>query len=252
MRAHRWIRALALVAVSAFVGATIATNVAESEGGALAHPEPLGKKKYIVLMADAVLPLSEAMEPRGELFQRQVMKRTPEEVSAYKAKAVSFFGERFGLDFSSGDSAQGTTLMHIVSSPKVNYRAYTISGETVPASGWEVRDLSYVAVVGPGGATLHGTWGGSAGRAVPEGSLIPFGDYYIAAEAPDGARRDPIVIHYEAIVPVPPLAPGTNPAFACDLASPEFGRGEAFGAIDIRSRPDGKSHHRIRNVLTFP
>jgi hypothetical protein len=250
---RKWFRSVALVAISALVGAGFATTVAGgSESNASSPPAPLGKAKYLVYLADATLSLSEIVEFRGDLMEREVMKKTPEEIAEFKSQAVSFFRDHYGLDFSAGDSSGSTTLMHVISSPKLNYRAYTVSGERVPASGWEVRDHVWLVAVGPGGTTLHGTWGGSAGRTVPEGTALAFGEYSIAVEKPDGSPGKPIDIHFETIAPVPPMAIGTNPAFACDLTSPDFGRGEAFGAIDIRPRPDGKVHYRVRNVLTFP
>jgi hypothetical protein len=243
----------ALLAIFALASAAFVTTVAGgSKSSASVTPAPLGKTKYIVFMADGILPVSQAVEPLSDAFLRDVMKETPEETAAYKARAIAFFEERFGLDFSSGDSAQGVTLVHIIASPKLNYRAYTVSGESVPATGWKVRDTAWYAVVGAGGTTLRGTWGGSVGKVVPEGASIPFGDYRIEVEAPDGSPGKPIDMHFQGNAPIPPLAPGTNPVFSCELFSPEFGHGEAFGVTDIRPRPDGQVHFRVRNVLTFP
>ena len=253
MRSLRTLRTIALVAVSALAGAALATTMAgeDTAGGSPATPAPLGKAKYIVYLADGVLDPAEAVQPRGDYFQREIMKRTPEQIAQNKAEAVAFFRERFGLDFSSGDSIPGATLIASLYSPKMNYRAYTVSGESVPSTGWEVHDGGWLVMVGAGGTTLHGTWGGPEGKAVPEATTIPFGDYHIAVEGSDGSPRDPIVFHYQAIAPVP-LRSGANPLFACELYSPEFGNGEAFAVIDMRPRPDGQVHMRIRNVLTFP
>lgn len=241
----------AVVAIGGRVDPASEQGMAASGGGDRAvTPAPVGHKKYLVFMADGTLPSVEALFGNGEAFQRDVMKRTPAEIAANKREAIDFIRDRFGLDFSSGDSVEGVTLLAFALPTAVNYRAYTISGESVPATGWEVRDGGWAAIVGPGGATLHGGWGGTAGKWVPEGTALPFGEYSIAAEAPDGSPRDPIVFRYQGFSPVAPMV-GSTPMFNCELISREFGRGQALGVYDVRPRVNGTVHMMARNVLTF-
>lgn len=104
----------------------------------------------------------------------------------------------------------------------------------------------------PGGTTLHGDWGGSAGRWVPEGSAIAFGDYSIKVETLDGPDRPPIVMSYKAVEPVLQALNGaTTPLVNCEFFSPEFGQGQGYGVSVMRMRADGKVHQLVRNVLTF-
>ena len=59
---------------------------------------------------------------------------------------------------------EGATLRPFANADRMNYRAYTVSGEAVPAMGWRVRDGGFMDVVGPDGATIRGDWGGPDGR----------------------------------------------------------------------------------------
>jgi hypothetical protein len=213
-------------------------------------PAPLGDRKYLVFMADGILPSPAALLGDGDAFQRDVMKRTPAQVAADKGEAITFFRQRFGVDFSAGDSIDGVTLTPFAVPSAINYRAYTISGESVPAVGWQVHDGGWVGIVGPGGATLHGAWGGTDGRWVPEGTSVPFGNYVVDVEGPKNAHRDPIVLHYQGFIPVLPMV-GSTPMFDCELTSPAFGHGQALGVYDLRTRVDGTVHMMVRNVLTF-
>ena len=249
----RWVWWPAVLAVLALLAATVvvveARRSTESTVAPSTTPTPVGHRKYMVFMIDTVV--SSLNIAPGDAFQRDVMGRTPGQIAENRAEAVGHFEKRFGLDFSGGDAADGAVFIGWAAPPSMNYRAYTMSGESVPATGWQVHDGGWMAAVGPGGATLRGDWGGTAGRWVPEGTFIPIGDYRIDVEAPDGSERPPIFLSYRAFTPVPPLVPGTMPAFSCELASPEFGAGTALGAVDLRQRPDGQLHITTRNVLTF-
>ena len=259
MRRHAVMAMAGIVAiVGAFGAATVGPRMrdtpqrdaAATEAVGAVTPVPIGHKKYMVFMADGHLDSLAAMAGDGESFHRDVMRRTPAEIDANKREAADFFRQRFGLDFSAGDVTDGVMLLPFAMPPKINYRAYTISGESVPATGWEVRDGGWAALVGPGGATLYGGWGGTAGTWVPEGTAMPFGEYSIDVEAPDGTRRDPIVLRYQGFTPVAPMV-GSTPMFNCELTSAEFGRGQALGVFDVRVRGDGTVHMLVRNVLTF-
>jgi len=249
----RWGRWPAVLAVLALLAATVvvveARRSTESTVAPSTAPTPVGYRKYMVFMIDTIV--SSLNVAPGDAFQRDVMGRTTGQIAENRAEAVGHFEKRFGLDFSGGDAVDGAVFIGWAAPRSMNYRAYTMSGESVPATGWQVHDGGWMAAVGPGGVTLHGDWGGTTGRWVPEGTFIPFGDYRIDVEAPDGSERPPIFLSYRALTPVPPLVPGTMPAFSCELTSPEFGRGTALGAVDLRQRPDGQLHITTRNVLTF-
>ena len=245
----RWLAVLVVLAVAAT--AVVVVEVRRSEDSSTptaSTPTPIGHRKYLVFMIDTVVK-NLTFDP-GDDFQRVVMGRTPAEIAHNRAAAVEHLKRRFGVDFSTGDNVDGVTFLGWAAPPATNYRAYTISGESVPAEGWQVHDGGWMGIVGPGGATLHGDWGGSEGRWVPEGTYLPFGDYRIDGEVPDGSLR-PMFLSYRAVQPVPPPMLGTMPSFSCELTSAEFGAGQALGAYDLRQRPDGQFHVVTRNVLTF-
>lgn len=129
-------------------------------------PPPLDFDRYLVFMANGVFSPEEMMRD-GATFQHGVMGRSPEEVAANKAEAVAFFAERFGVDFSTSDHVQGINLFGFELTPDANYRAYTISGETLPSDGWVVRDGD-----GPGWSGPRGSPSTAPG-AVPRAETFP-------------------------------------------------------------------------------
>jgi hypothetical protein len=214
------------------------------------QPTPDGFDKYLVYMAAGVFD-PEAEGPGPEIWHREIMQRSDEEIAENQAQAEAFFMERFGLDFSEVEAVdgvkeiEGVTLRDFMLDPNREYRAYTISDEAVPSEGWVVRDGGWM-VNFENEITLQGNWGGPDGTVVPAGSFVVFGEYNI--DVPGG---EPIIIHYESGSPISPTEEGTM-MFICDLSHPEWGEGLAQGIVNTEELEDGRSHESIRNILTFP
>jgi hypothetical protein len=85
-------------------------------------------------------------------FQKQIMHRSDAQIAEEQAKALAFFKQRFGLDPANGD----VSISMFMFDPRNNYRAYVVSGEAVPSSGWVVRDGGWNATVTSRGARAHG------------------------------------------------------------------------------------------------
>lgn len=222
-----------------------------------AAPAPEGYDQYLVYLMNGVVDAdAPGLPPEGEFFQREIMERTAEEAEAEFRRAEQFFLERFGVDFASVEADDGIKTIDNLSldtegfmlAPERNYRVYTIAGMDVPDEGWEVRDGGWAVMVGEGGATLKGEWGGPDGTEVPAGSMFVFGDYNIDA----GAGNAPILIHYQSSAPIVPTETGVQ-AFSCELTHEEWGTGLANGVIlPPEDLGDGTVKHTVRNVLTFP
>ena len=219
------------------------------------NPPPAPFGKYLVYSAAGVFnPNVPPVE--GDLaawFHGTIMGRTPFEIQQEQAKADQYFQNTFGI--MPGHS------MAFGLDPRNAYTAYFISGENVPREGWVVRDGGFMAVTGDdgsGGMTLHGTWGGPAGRWVPAGSFVVFGDYNIRVTGPGNGNgndkdvRKPIIIHYESAEPIIGNPYQAGILFQCRISHPEFGMGLAQGISIPKSTADGRTIANIRNVLTFP
>ncbi len=233
--------------LSLAIGGYIQTIAAKSKGS----PAPAGLKKYIVFMADGALGPNALPSISGDAFQREIMKRTPAEIEAHKAKAKQYFLEQFGLDFSRAQTVNGVEVIDEASlssyqfNPQQHYRAYTVSGEAVPSEGWEVRDGGYVLFLTKD-TVLHGRYGGAEGKAARASEWMIYGEYNIAAP------NQPIVVQYES--PMPMLYdPHMGMVIDCDLHSAEWGDGKGYGAQAMTmALPDGKNIIPTRNILTFP
>lgn len=213
-------------------------------------PTPEGFRKFLVYIAEG--KAGSITDPEFVLdFQREVYGRDEAAVIAYSIEAKGFFLERFGLDFR-GVSAptpigpweiEGAQMGGSVFSPDNRYTAYVVSEEWVGASGWTVRDSSFNVTLTEN-QTLHGTWGGAAGKPAAAGAAVTFGDYSIKVDRPGASEHgEAIRIHFESGSPIVGDVDGTS-HFVCDLAHPVWGPGHARGVV----LADGA----VRNVLTFP
>ena len=225
-------------------------------GAQSAPPAPEGFDKSLVYMMNGVYdPKDTSNVPDGDTFLREIMGYIDEEVASELDRAEAFFRDRFGLDFAEAEAVDGMKTVEgamldtrgFMVDPRREYRAYIISGESVPAEGWVVRDGGWMASIQEDGATLRGEWGGEDGTEVPGGSFLVFGDYNI------DTGGEPIVIHYESGSPILPMGVDGIMAFSCDLFHEEWGEGRANGTVLAPEElGDGTVKESTRNVLTFP
>jgi hypothetical protein len=236
-------------------GAVLASPAAAFAGrnpsvAGCAVPTPAGFTKFLVYMAEG--NAGSITDPDFVLaFQRDIYGRDETAVAAYAREAMQFFLERFGLDFRSASAPttvgpweiEGAEMQGSVFSPANGYTAYVVSEEAVGPEGWVVRDSSFNVRLTED-QTLHGTWGGRAGKPAKEGSFVVFGDYNIKVDKPGGSERAATIqIHFESGSPITADVDGAF-HFVCDLSHPAWGAGHARGV----GTPDGG----VRNVLTFP
>ncbi|HEY3078727.1 MAG TPA: hypothetical protein VGM69_02355 [Chloroflexota bacterium] len=246
-----------VVILAAAIALTPVTAVGASPGDV--HPVPAGFDRYLVYMANGVFdPATTPDLLPGDIFQKEVMRRSPKQIAQQEALARRFFEQRFGLNLTDGTVSFGSFTFN----PANNYRAYTIAGEAVPSEGWVVRDGGFMAtVVAEGGVALGGQF---AGVHVPNGASVVFGDYNILVGEPDGrakpGRQREIVLHYRSGDPLITDQFGVL-AFRCGLVNAETDlgvtesswAGMAQGLVRPRQQlPDGTVKVSIRNVLTFP
>ena len=207
-------------------------------------PTPTGYDKYITLMANGVyksvdgsILVDGLFEGDGLKFQKYVMGRNNAEIEAWKQRALDFFMERFGVDPIDNEDFYFTGYQI---DPKLDYRAFTISDESVPSSGWEVFDGGYVALVtNPDGITLGGEY---EGVHVPSGAQLVFGEYKIVS---DDYWKKPIYLRYQSVQPV------IGGLIRCEFFSPKYGRGLGGGVNDSRVDEDGVVHGQVNVVVTF-
>jgi hypothetical protein len=221
--------------------------------GGRGAPTPDGFDAYLVYMADGRYDPS-VMGPDGDYFQKDIMGRSDAEIAQNRADAIAFFIERFGIDPDSAEFEDDVMFGSFTFDPRNEYRAYTISGESVPSSGWVVRDGGWsLAITNPDGLTLGGEF---AGTEVPAGTMMVFGEYNIERLGPgnsgkNSAHAEPLIIQYQSGGPIVPNADGSI-MFQCELFSDDFGHGLAQGISAPQMMADGTVQANVRNVLTFP
>lgn len=214
--------------------------------GGCKGPYPDGYDGFLVFMATGAIPVTDSYFLDGTIFQQQIMKRTPAQIAANRAAALNYFSTRFGLV----NAANHPDLLFLgfYADPRIDYRAYVISGYKVPEAGYEVHDGGWIALVtNPNGTTLGGAF---AGRHVPVNTVFSYGDYNIeVTKKGNGPKPDPIIIHYKCNNPLVPTFSGGE-VFDCALESDEFGEGLAQG-VTTPLVEDGILRPNGRTVLTF-
>lgn len=207
---------------------------------------PAGYNGFLVFMATGAIPLADGFFLDGAIFQEQIMKRTPAQISQNRADALAWFQTRFGIV--NADAHPDLSFFGFYVDPRINYRAYVISGRRVPAEGFQVHDGGWLAIVtNPNGMTLGGRF---AGLHVPQNTLFTFGDYNIEVTRPGrGPNPSPLIIHFRCNSPLVPTLTGGE-AFDCSLESEEFGGGLAQG-VSTPVIENGVLRPNGRTVLTF-
>lgn len=208
---------------------------------------PDGYNGFAVFMATGAIPATDSFFLDGAYFQEQIMQRTPAEIAANRAAALDYFADRFGLE--GADNHPDLAFFGFYADPRIEYRAYVVSGRKVPAEGWEVHDGGWIALVtNPAGTTLGGAF---PGRHVPVNTVFSFGDYSIEVTKPGkgGPQPPPIEIAYRCNHPLVLTFTGGE-VFDCALTSAEFGEGLGQG-VTTPLIEDGILRPNGRTVLTF-
>ena len=216
---------------------------------------PDGFSKVLVYMAagkyDPTVPPAE-----GDLamwFHKGIMGRSDEEIEDEKQAAMEYFESQFGVTF---DDDGLPEPMPFGVDPRNEYRVYYISGMDVPSEGWVVRDGGFMVII-PEDMMLHGEWGSDAGKWVPAGSFLVYGDYNIDVTGPGKSGKrpafvEPIIIHYESAEPIVPDEINGVTTFRCTVIGPMGEEGIAQGISKPLEPENGMRQANIRNILTFP
>lgn len=236
------------------LAATILSGSAAAQGRQAASPVPDGFVKYMVFMMNGVFDPNVQAPDTADFYQRSVRGRDDVEIAEHRAEAAAYFLDTFGLDFRSSDFDNGVDFFGFMDARRNNYRAYTISGERVPSSGFLVDGGGWMfAVTDPNGVWLHGRYGGPEGLWVPPGTAGVFGEYVVHLSAGEsGVAREPIVMRFESQRPIIARSDGVV-SFQCALRHPVWGEGVAEGvSVPPKVLPDGRIQVAVRNVVTFP
>jgi len=209
-------------------------------------PYPDGYEGFMVFMATGSIPVTDSFFLDGAFFQETIMGRSPAEIEQNRADALAFFSSQFGIADASNDPDLAFFSFYV--DPRIEYRAYVISGERVPTSGYEVHDGGWIALVtNPDGITLGGEY---PGREVPVNTVFSFGDYSVERTQNGwGPQPDPLVVHYQCNHPLVFTFSGGE-VFDCALESDEFGDGLGQG-VTTPLVEDGVLMPNGRTVLTF-
>lgn len=234
--------------------AVVAADSVTAQGRQAASPTPDGFVKYMVFMMNGVFDPSIPSEDTAEFYQKNVRGRNDLEIAEHRAEAAEYLLQQFGLDFRFADVHGGVSFFGFMDARRNNYRAYTISGERVPSSGFLVDGGGWMfSVTDPNGVRLHGRYGGTEGLWVPAGTSGVFGEYVIHLTAGESDRtRKPIVMRFQSQRPIIARPDGVV-SFQCALWHPVWGEGVAEGvSVPPKVFADGRIQVAVRNVVTFP
>ena len=192
---------------------------------------------------------------------QDVLGRDQAEIGQHLQDAISWSQMNMGLTVTPLDgqgnpvnpNASAWALPYSLRSD-VGVRAYVVSGEKVPSSGWQVRDCGWqIVCVNPNGCPLSNDF---AGQNLNPGSGFAYGDYVILADKSGndddkgkGKKDKKFVLPFTPAALVDQI--GSKVYFTWNIESEDFGTCVAQGMInpkiDINA---GTVKHNIRNTIT--
>lgn len=155
----------------------------------------------------------------GSVFQRDIMKRTHQEIAEEENKAIEFFLERYGIDVFNQDGIKYTGFQL---DPRAHPKVFYASDEHIGEAGWSLSMGGWgVFVVAPDGIVLGGEF---EGMHVPFNTVILYADQFITRE-----DATSFSYHLESDYPTSFDRFGTG-AIKFRIFSEEFGEGFAMGS----------------------
>lgn len=222
---------------------------------------PDGYSKYLTYIANGsydstsshpVVPGCAGGFCDGHYFQTEIMGRDQGTIDTLTDQAAGFFLTRFGIDVNLLENVGRVAFIPFMLDPRLEYRAYVVSGMKAPEEGWVVRDGGWIMLItDPAGYDLGADF---TGVTAPAGSMFFYGEYNIDT----GKSKDNIVISYRAGSPAITNEVGLLP-FSCEVAlqpiTENFPNGTEGLAQGIAKAliPDsnGFLNANVRNTLTF-
>jgi len=254
-----------VAAVGLLVALAVAVPQVAAGGndGALTQKQlmPVGYDGYLVMVGNGswnltqphpVVPGCFAMFCDGMYYQREIMRRTADQIAQKEQEAVEHFRTQFGIDVNDPANAGRVQFRSWMADPRWNYRVYSWGGRAVPASGYEVRDGGWgVWITDPAGYTLGGEM---AGVHVKSQGFAFTGDYNVLLTNPAGKPKEEFVLSYRGDTFMDGNQVGDT-AFSCALSSNSFATDEitgfAQGFMHVAVSPQGVADANLRNVITF-
>jgi len=233
---------------------------------------PSGYSKYLSYIANGVydssiphstVPGCVAGFCDGNYFQTEIMGRDQATIDVLQSQAEIFYLNRFGIDVNAPENSGRVLFRSFMLDPRLEYRAYHVSGMKAPEEGWVVRDGGWILIItDPNGFTLGGEF---SGLSVAAGTMFFYGEYNIDVKKPkskyksdDYDNDENIIISYRAGTPALTNSVGLLP-FSCQVAlkplTENFSEGTEGLAQGIATAivPDinGIIRANVRNALTF-
>ena len=218
---------------------------------------PNGYSGYITYIGNGVAGLDSLqfvdIGPAAIQCFQDVLGRDQAAIGQHLQDAINYSQQAMGLTVSPLDQygipvnplAPAWAIPYSLRSD-VNVRAYVVSGEKVPTSGWPVRDCGWqIVCVNPSGCSLSNDF---AGQTLAAGSGFAYGDYIV-----QGSKKN-YVLSFTPAALVDQTATGTY--FRWNIDSADFGTCVAQGIISPKlldtnndNAPDAVQHN-IRNTIT--
>ena len=197
--------------------------------------------------------------PDPELkFFKDVIKFRDSDIQHVTYDAITFFNDSFGLDFS--NSIPNDQNEYFIENAKMS--PFTVKPETpqlITINSWirtgstrsncyNLRDGVFTVSFSDN-VTLHGSYGGPAGKPADPTTYIFYGFYHI-----DVCHQSPVIIQFQSATPFRFEPIDGIEVFSYDLYNRVLGRGRAQGSAIRKPDPNnpGYEYFSVRNAFTFP
>ncbi len=185
----------------------------------------------------------------GEFFQKEIMKRTDEEIAALEQSAKDYFNTEYGLNVDELVANGRIEFKDFTFNPDIQYRLYAKSGTRVPSEGWIIRDGGFhIVITDPNGIELGGD---HVGKTATTNNMMFFGNYNILVTDRYGYPKRELIINYQSSDPALITPDGSLMTFNCEIIHEKWGVGQAYGTYEFIPQDDGRIQANGRNILTF-
>ena len=232
-----------------FAAFSFPTSLCDSSCPALTASFPIVLDQAI----DGAIIITNDME---QTFFKEVMGFRDNDIQNAFANAVTFFNERFGLDFSTSQPNErneyvfGNATMIFFTFPEdVNFQVVLSNWIQTGNTRVTCRDADFGGffVTFSGDQILKGSYGGEEGALVGVGASVVYAYVRI-----DVCAQSPVIIQYSTPNPIQPVDGTVILNF--DLYNNVLGYGRAQGSVIFGPDQDNPGKIRIssRNVFMFP
>lgn len=215
-------------------------------------PEPF--QSVFVQVTNTTFPATSSSLDADLTYFRETLQFTEDEIDREREAAISYFNQRFGLDFSDiepdemGRRVLGNATFQPVFFPytgNIVYNRWLVRGPSM-SKCYRFLDGGFSASF-TGTVTLRGEYGGDEGITASSGESVIYGRDILY----DACNQQPIVFQTESLYPIRSVPNDGWIIVSLRLRNRQLGEGTVWGVSRVSSVNSTHLRYEGRQVYTF-